>query len=267
MRTQIGARSVAGEVEIRQASGADRDAVQDFLAGLSLRSRYQRFFTGAQPSSALLRLLGGGRDDTDVVVACDSADAAGHLIIGHAIAVDVAAPDGARRTEIGVVVADARQGEGVGSALVRALIERARGRGTRYIEMDVLAENSLVLAMVADHWPDARYERQAAYVTVRTSLPKHEEEPPGAAPVSAGRVSPRAITAAPVTAAPVTAALITAGPATGQPRRRRRPAALLPVGRPVGLGGSRSAARGDHVLPGDDGGQAPATADRRHARL
>lgn len=189
MRTQMGAQCGAGEIEIRQACGADREAVQDFLASLSVRSRYQRFFTGAPPSSALLQLLGGGRDGTDVVVASDFADAAGHRIIGHAIAVDVAGPPGARRTEIGVVVADSRQGQGVGSALLRALIDRARARGTSDIEMDVLAENSRVLAMVADHWPEARYERQAAYVTVRTSVPNHEEERPGAAPDSAGPVS------------------------------------------------------------------------------
>lgn len=162
--------------------GSDVDALRDFLGGLSLRSRYQRFFTGAPSMSVpMLRLLAGAGDNIDVVVACDaavsgevaSAPGTGGVatIIGHAMAVDSLAPRAGKRTEIGVVVADARQGEGVGSALVRALADRARNRGIRRLDMDVLAENRRVLAMIARRWPGARYERRAAYVTVRATVP------------------------------------------------------------------------------------------------
>ena len=218
MRTQASwsaaAPGRAGEAEVRQAYPADREAVRDFLAALSLRSRYQRFFTGAPPSAALLSMLAANRDGTDVVVASDAPDAAGHRrIIGHAMAVD-SGPAGARRTEIGVVVADARQGQGVGSALIRAVIDRARARGARSVEMDVLAENSSVLAMVAGHWPEAHYERRAAYVTVRAKLPQQEEERPGAGHFS--------------------------GSGCDRRPRRRGAAAVVPVGGPVGLGGRGS---------------------------
>ena len=50
------------------------------------------------------------------------------VIIGHAMAADRAGPRGARMTDIGVVVADAWQRQGVGSALMRALIAGAQAR-------------------------------------------------------------------------------------------------------------------------------------------
>ena len=69
-------------------------------------------------------------------------------------------PDRAARripvTEIGVVVADAWQGRGVGSALVGALIRRAQARGVTSLIMDVLAGNRQALALIAGHWAAAR---------------------------------------------------------------------------------------------------------------
>jgi hypothetical protein len=78
--------------------------------------------------------------------------------------------------------------------------------------MEVLAENQRVLSMIASHWPTARYERRAAYVTVHTELPQHEEERPGAEPVSASPVS-----ASPVSASLVSASLVSAGPVSASP--------------------------------------------------
>ena len=56
-------------------------------------------------------------------------------------------------TDIGVVVADAWQGQGVGSALVRALVSRAQARGVTSLSMDVLPGNHRVLAMIAGTGP------------------------------------------------------------------------------------------------------------------
>jgi hypothetical protein len=74
-------------------------------------------------------------------------------------------------TEIGVVVADAWQGRGVGSALMRALISRAQARGVTSLSMDVLPANQRVLAIVAAHWPGVRTRRSADCVTVQVALP------------------------------------------------------------------------------------------------
>jgi GNAT superfamily N-acetyltransferase len=154
------------EPEIRQACYSDHPAIRDFLGGLSLRARYLRFFTGAVSASpAMLRVLAGGGDHIDVVVAIE-----GGVIIGHAMASDAAGADGVPVTEIGVVVTDARQGQGIGSALLRALAARAQARGISTVTMDVLAENRQVLAMIGRYWPAARQEMSGAYVTVHARL-------------------------------------------------------------------------------------------------
>lgn len=155
-----------GRPEIRQACAADQAALRDFLTGLSLQARYLRFFTGASPTRpAMLRILAGGREHIDVVVAVD-----GGAIIGHAMACDAAGPGGAQVTEIGVVVADARQGCGVGSALVRTLLARALARGVTAVTMEVLAENRHVLAMIDGHWPAARRDFSGGGMEIRVPL-------------------------------------------------------------------------------------------------
>ena len=131
-----------------------------------MHTRYLRFFAGALPvSPAMLRILAGERDGADVLVAIGNG-----AIIGHAMAVDSAGPGGEATAEIGVVVADAWQGRGVGSGLVRALAARARARGATALVMEVMAENQRVLAMIAHRWPGARHDRSAAYLTVHARL-------------------------------------------------------------------------------------------------
>src|SRR5690348_603189 len=103
--------------QVRQASAADHAGICAFLTGLSMQARYLRFFTGSpRTSPAMLRVLAGAGDNTDAIVAVEDG-----TIIGHAMACDAVA-DGHRQSEIGVVVTDARQGQGVGSALIRTLV-------------------------------------------------------------------------------------------------------------------------------------------------
>ena len=154
-----------GRILIRQAGGGDLGGLRDFLAGLSAQTRHLRFFAGVPASAAMLRILAGQRPGADALVATRNG-----LIIGHAMAVDTAGPPGAAATEIGIVVADAWQGQGVGSGLIRALASRARARGATNLVMEVMAENRRVLTMIAGRWPDARYDRSGAYVTVHARL-------------------------------------------------------------------------------------------------
>ena len=165
-RTQIRARR-AGDFDIRRPCVTDREAIAEFLTGLSPRARYLRFFSGAPPTgSAMLRLLGGGAAHTDVLVATDD-----DVIIGHAMAGDRAGPGGTRLTEIGVVVADGYRGLGLGSALIRRMVARARLRGVTAVVMEVLAENRQVLTMIADHWQVTSEDRSGACITIRAPLP------------------------------------------------------------------------------------------------
>jgi GNAT superfamily N-acetyltransferase len=155
-----------GQIGIRQACAADCAGLGDFLAALSPQTRYLRFFTGAPRATAsMLRLLAGGGDNIDAVVATEAGS-----IIGHAMAVDCMSCPGPRVAEVGVMVADAWQRQGIGSALTRELAERALARGVSTFAMDVLAENAQVLAMIASHWPGARYGRSGADVTIEAQL-------------------------------------------------------------------------------------------------
>jgi L-amino acid N-acyltransferase YncA len=199
--TQVGGRhGRAAGIEIRPARESDCDAIRDFLAGLSLRTRYLRFFAGVVPATpAMLRRLTGGAAragapaagtpaadtpaaDTPAAGGDDHIDALlateDDVIIGHAMATDTREPSGAPVTEVGVVVADARQRRGVGSALTRTLASRAQARGATVILMDVLAENRDMLTMITNHFPAACHQRSGPYVTIHIPLPRSQEEQP-----------------------------------------------------------------------------------------
>jgi GNAT superfamily N-acetyltransferase len=85
-------------------------------------------------------------------------------------------------TDIGLVVDDAWQGRGVGSALMRALVTGAQARGVTTLEMDVLNGNHQVLAMVTGHWPAARVERTPDGLAIRVRLPQASPTPVATAP-------------------------------------------------------------------------------------
>ena len=152
---------------IRPVAPADVPALRQFFTGLSMQSRYQRFFGPiGTPNPPLLDLLAGGPSHVDAVVAT-----AGGVIIGHAMAADQICPDGEHRTDIGVVVADAWQGHGLGVALMRSMIDRAQRRGVRLVVMDVLHDNYRALAMITHHWPAARAGQARDFATLRLVLP------------------------------------------------------------------------------------------------
>jgi GNAT superfamily N-acetyltransferase len=178
-------------VTIRPPDPADLTALTGFLDGLSTRTRVQRFFAPVRATPALVRRAcgqAGPAGHADVLLATH-----GSVIIGHAMAADRAtaadrAAAGESLTEIGVVVADAWQGQGVGSALVRTLLRRAQARGVTSLYMDVLPGNDQVLAMISGHWAAARTRRDADCVTIEVGLPAAEPEPvtPARVPLAAG---------------------------------------------------------------------------------
>jgi GNAT superfamily N-acetyltransferase len=182
-RTQGHQAPVRLTATIRPPDSADLVPLGDFFAALSMRTRVQRFFAPIRPTPALVRLACGRPARAD---GPGPGDRAGHtdallathdgVIIGHAMAADRPAsrqrpvPPDAPVTEIGVVVADAWQGQGVGSALVRSLISRAQARGVTALSMDVMPGNREVLAMIGSHWTAARTHRAADCVTIHVRL-------------------------------------------------------------------------------------------------
>jgi GNAT superfamily N-acetyltransferase len=159
-------------VAIRQVRPDDLPALSDFFTGLSAYTRYLRFFGPVTPRDGLLRALAGLADNIDALLAVRSG-----AIVGHAMAVDRTDPRGTRVTDIGLVVDDAWQGQGVGSALMRALVTGAQVRGVTTLEMDVLNGNRQVLAMITDHWPAARVDHNSDGFAIRVRLPQASLEP------------------------------------------------------------------------------------------
>ena len=184
-RTQVA--PIAGRTERRDGGRAitairpvrpeDLAELGGFFAGLSVESRYLRFFAPVTPTHGLLDLLAGRHARVDAIVAV-----ANGVIVGHAMAADCR--DG-RATDVGMVVADAWQRRGVGAALMRALVARARARGVTSLAMDVLPGNRRVIAMITGHWPDAAIGRSADGLDIRIQLPRYQPPPPQA------RFSPR----------------------------------------------------------------------------
>ena len=163
-------------VAIRQARPEDLPALSNFFGGLSEHSRYLRFFGPVTPGTALLRTLAGLAENVDALVAVR-----GSVIVGHAMAVDRVEPQGrwgTRVTDVGMVVHDAWQGRGVGSALMRALVSGAQARGVSTLEMDVLGSNRQVLAMITGHWPAARVDRNSDGLAIRVRLPQQARSKP-----------------------------------------------------------------------------------------
>ncbi len=162
-RTQLDSSTV----QIRPAAAADCEAIRSFVTGLSARARFLRFFTPASPpTSAVLRAMCGAGRATDVLIAT-----VGGAVIGHAMAADGTGPDGGRTTDVGLVVADRWQHRGLGSELLRRLIDRAAERGVSVLMLDVLPENRMMLAMISRRWADAGYEFGGGSVTARVRLP------------------------------------------------------------------------------------------------
>jgi GNAT superfamily N-acetyltransferase len=154
-------------IEYRSAAAADCDAIRSFLTGLSLRTRFLRFFTPASPpSSTVLRWMCGGGRTTDVLVATRD-----RVIVGHAMAADSLSPEGCLVSDIGVVVADRWQNQGVGSQILDRLVARAMARGVSVLVMDVLPENKQMLGMISRRWADAGYRFSAGSVIARVYLP------------------------------------------------------------------------------------------------
>jgi ribosomal protein S18 acetylase RimI-like enzyme len=165
-RTQVRGLAAA----IRPARTADLPSLGDFFAGLSTQTRYLRFFSPITPGPSLLTLLCGGGGTTDAVLATRDG-----VIIGHGMAADRSGPCGTGTTDIGVVVADAWQGQGVGSTLVRALVTSAQVRGVTSVTMDVMHGNDRALAMIKRHWPAARARRSSYYATICVQLADYQE--------------------------------------------------------------------------------------------
>src|SRR5215469_14104850 len=121
-------RTLVGSTALMRQARLEDDAsrISEFVCGLSAQSRYFRFFASvAPPSSGLLHALCGGTG-ADVLLVVDGAGA----VIAHGMAADTRGGD-ELASNIGLVVTDRWQQQGLGGLLLTTLVGRAAGRGIR----------------------------------------------------------------------------------------------------------------------------------------
>lgn len=138
------------QITVRRAEAGDADGLRRFLAGLSERTTYLRFFTGLGrvPSRLLAWLLPHGSNRV-VLLAVGAGE-----IVGHGMYATVAGDEGA--VDLAVVVADAWQRCGIGPRLIQGLLDIGLAHGVREVRFTVLASNQTVNRLVARFWPGAR---------------------------------------------------------------------------------------------------------------
>ena len=129
---------------IRPLRADDVAREREFIAGLSAQTLYFRLQYSATGASErdLQRLL-----NLDYYDRCAIAAIATHGGSDHIVGVSrYARIDESRRAECAIVVADAWQGRGLGSELMRALADAARARDIDCLVGSTLAENARIAA-------------------------------------------------------------------------------------------------------------------------
>lgn len=170
MPARVGAR---GTVEFRETTVADARAILGFLRGLSVDTRAKRFLSAAVDLEGEARRLAalGGQDEGSVIATVGESPA----IAAHGCF----ARTGADRAEVAVVVADALQGRGVGTAILRRLATLARSRGIETFEAEVSRDNERVIAWVRRSFPaEIRRTPGSIQLEIPITLPPSTSPPP-----------------------------------------------------------------------------------------
>jgi GNAT superfamily N-acetyltransferase len=144
---------------IRVATSADHELLGEFLMRLSPDSTYSRFLTGVigTPSARLVRALLPERPAGGALLGFVDG-----VLVGHGLWVRVG---NASAAEIAIVVADAYQRRGIGTALASAVTDDLVANGVADIEVFSGSENRAVARMVARAAPDARREMDGPTTT------------------------------------------------------------------------------------------------------
>jgi len=125
-------------VRIRPLQRGEQGAVRELCARLSPRTRYFRFLLEMPILSESLVQLLADVDDPRRIAFIAELDAAHG---GDVIALGNIGASGDDRAEVGLVVADAWQRQGIGSALAARLLHAAEVRGYRRFVVDGLLNN------------------------------------------------------------------------------------------------------------------------------
>jgi GNAT superfamily N-acetyltransferase len=120
------------KIQVRRCTPDDAAALRDLVAGLSATTAFLRFFAGVgTPSTRFVAALLRRDENHGAWVGT-----AGTALVGH---VSWAADGGA--AEVGVVVAEPWQGQGLGRSLLAAALAEAGRSGLTDVQLHVHAEN------------------------------------------------------------------------------------------------------------------------------
>jgi GNAT superfamily N-acetyltransferase len=135
-------------VVIRPIAPQDREAERAFIEGLSPTSRHFRFLGQVcRPSERLLDQLTRNDAIHDVAFAAVAEEGARERIVG--VSRYSTGPDG-EDCECAVTVADDWQGKGLGTLLLKHLVDVARVRGIHRMYSIDLAENQRMTELAGD---------------------------------------------------------------------------------------------------------------------
>jgi GNAT superfamily N-acetyltransferase len=148
----------------------DADALQSYIRGLSISSRYRRFLGAASelPPSLLADFTHAGEDDRFSVIAIASIDGVERIVAEarYALNADQAS------VEFGLSVDDRWQGHGIGAALMQNLQCRAAALGATRLFGDTLRSNEVMMSLSRKSgfafkaspgdWRLVRFEKQIA---------------------------------------------------------------------------------------------------------
>jgi GNAT superfamily N-acetyltransferase len=128
---------------LRRPTPADRSAIEAMYARCSLDTRYRRFHGAVPflPATYLDACTAGNPAEHDALIATAA---------GQVVGLASAAPNGEPGTiEVGALVEDTWQRQGVGRDLLAALLLNAASRAVRQVRFEVLFENGWLAAALA----------------------------------------------------------------------------------------------------------------------
>jgi RimJ/RimL family protein N-acetyltransferase len=155
-----------GTVWIRLGRPEDADAVAAMHERCSQRTLYRRYLTGVAEwrDLSLRRLTGGHRGATLVVMSEDgSIVGLGNVFPDH--------PGDGHAAEFALIVEDAYQGRGIGTRLLRHMLELAQRLGIQHVVATLLAENKEMLSVLEATGLDWTRHLDRSVLTLRAALP------------------------------------------------------------------------------------------------
>ncbi len=138
-----------GRPGLASLEACDTELVTGFFRRLSAESVYRRFFSPISKAERFTAsILRVDAHDREAVAAVESGE-----LVGIA---QYSRLPGARQAELAIVVADDRQGQGIGTRLVAALADRAVTHGIDAFAVDIQGDNHGAMRLLRRINPDVR---------------------------------------------------------------------------------------------------------------